>query len=196
VASRKSWHARWNERKPVMREYCWRLLRHSHWQHRDPSVRTADQIRGVGLAGDFRNQRFAIAAAREPRELMLEEDLERVDERARSCLAHGPARIGTCAAHILLDGVDLGNTRNGFGGNRRIAAFGDLKELAPQVAPSKGDCDPVRRQLLVRSIAVAPRKCIFLDRRRQPIKLLGYSLQLVRNTVHSRNRHDTATRLG
>ena len=30
-----------------------------------------------------------IRAAREPRELMLEEDLERIDERARSCLASG-----------------------------------------------------------------------------------------------------------
>jgi hypothetical protein len=96
-----------------------------------------------------------IRPAREPRELMLEEDLERVDEWTRSYLARGTALVGTCAAHILLDGVDLGNARNGFGGDRRIAALGYLEELASQVAPAKGDCDPVRGQLLVRSIAVA-----------------------------------------
>jgi hypothetical protein len=86
---------------------------------------------------------------------MLEEDLERVDERARSCLARDTALIGTCAADVLLDGVDLGNARNGFGGDGRIAALGDLEEFAPQVAPAKGDCNPVRRQFLVRGIAVA-----------------------------------------
>ena len=64
-----------------------------------------------------------IRSAREPRELMLEEDLERVDEWARSYLARGTALIGTCAAHILLDGVDLGNARDGFGGDGRIAAL-------------------------------------------------------------------------
>jgi len=96
-----------------------------------------------------------IRPAREPRELMLEEDLERVDERARSCPARGTALIGTCTAHVLLDGVDLRNARNGFGGDGRIAALGDLEEFAPQVAPAKGDCDPFRRQFLVRSIAVA-----------------------------------------
>src|SRR4249919_1247273 len=96
-----------------------------------------------------------IRSAREPRELMLEEDLERVDEWARSYLARGTALIGTCTAHILLDGVDLGNARDGFGGDGRIAALCDLEEFAPQVAPAKGDCDPVRRQFLVRGIAVA-----------------------------------------
>ena len=45
--------------------------------------------------------------------------------------AQSTALIGTCAAHILVDGVDLGNARNGFGGDRRIAALGDLEELAP-----------------------------------------------------------------
>jgi hypothetical protein len=77
-----------------------------------------------------------IGAAREPRELMFEEHLQRVDERARSCLARGTARVGTGAAHVLLDGIDLRNARNGFGGDRRIAPFGDLEELAPQVAPA------------------------------------------------------------
>ena len=79
----------------------------------------------------------------------------RFDERARSYLARGTPLIGTCAAHILLNGVDLGNARDGFGGDRRIAALCDLEEFAPQVAPAKSDCDPVRRQFLVRSIAVA-----------------------------------------
>lgn len=55
----------------------------------------------------------------------------------------------------LLDGVDLRNARHSLGGNRRIAALGDLEELAPQVAPAEGDGDPVRRQLLVGGIAVA-----------------------------------------
>src|SRR6516164_4981411 len=32
--------------------------------------------------------------------------------------------------------------------------LGDLEEFTPQVAPAKGDCDPLRRQLLVRGIAV------------------------------------------
>src|SRR5262247_273660 len=57
--------------------------------------------------------------------------------------------------HILLDDVDLRNARHGFSGDRRIAALGDLKEFTPQVAPAKGDCDPLRRQLLVRGIAIA-----------------------------------------
>ena len=60
---------------------------------------------------------------------------------ARSYLARGTALIGTCAAHILLDGVDLGNARDGFGGEGRIAALCDLEKFAPQVAPAKGDCD-------------------------------------------------------
>jgi hypothetical protein len=64
-----------------------------------------------------------IRAAREPRELMLEEDLERIDERARSCLASGTALIGTCAAHVLLDDIDLRDARDGFGGDWRIAAL-------------------------------------------------------------------------
>jgi hypothetical protein len=42
---------------------------------------------------------------REPRELTLEEDLERVDEWTRSYLARGTPFIGTCAAHVLFDGV-------------------------------------------------------------------------------------------
>ena len=96
-----------------------------------------------------------LRAARETRELMLEEHLEGVDERARSCLAHGTALIGTCATHVLLDDVDLRNARHSLGGNRRIAALGDLEELAPQVAPAEGDGDPVRRQLLAGGIAVA-----------------------------------------
>ena len=96
-----------------------------------------------------------IRPARESRELMLEEDLERVDEWTRSYLARGTALIGTGAAHVLLDGVDLGNARNGFGGDGRIAALSDLEEFASQVAPAKGNCDPLRRQLLVRSIAIA-----------------------------------------
>ena len=75
--------------------------------------------------------------AREPCELLLEASLEGVDEWARSCLAHGAALIGACAAHVLLDGVDLGNARDGFGGDRRIAALGDLEELAAQVAQQK-----------------------------------------------------------
>ena len=86
---------------------------------------------------------------------MLEEDLERVDERARSCLAHGAPLIGAGAANILLDRIDLRDTRYGFGGDRRIAALGDLEELAPQMAPAKSDRDPVRRKLLVRRVAVA-----------------------------------------
>jgi hypothetical protein len=56
---------------------------------------------------DFRRR-----VGREPHELMLEEDLQRVDEWTRSNLARGTALIGTCAAHIPLDGVDLGNARN------------------------------------------------------------------------------------
>ena len=89
-----------------------------------------------------------LASAREPRELVFEEDPECVDERT---MARDTALIGTCTAHILLDGVDLGNARDGFGGDRRIAALGDLEELASRVAPAKGDCDPVREQLLVRA---------------------------------------------
>src|SRR6516164_6700951 len=86
---------------------------------------------------------------------MLEEDLQRLDERARFCLTHNAARIGACAAHILLDGVDLRDACNRFGGDWRIAALGDLEQLAPQMAPAEGDGNPVCRQLLVRSIAVA-----------------------------------------
>src|SRR5271166_3609578 len=96
-----------------------------------------------------------IRAARKPRELMLAEDLERVDERARSGLTCGPAHISTCAADVILDGVDMRNARNRLGRDGRIAALGDLEELAPQVAPAEGDLDPVRRQLLVGGIAVA-----------------------------------------
>ena len=93
-----------------------------------------------------------LASAREPRELVFEEDPECVDERT---MARDTALIGTCTAHILLDDVDLRNARHGFSGDRRIAALGNLEEFTPQVAPAKGDCDPLRRQLLVRGIAIA-----------------------------------------
>ena len=58
---------------------------------------------------------------------MLEEDLQGVDERARSCLTRGTTPISIRAPDILLDGVDQRNARNGFGGDGRIAALGDLK---------------------------------------------------------------------
>ena len=54
-----------------------------------------------------------IRAAREPPELMLKEDLERIDERARSCLVSGTALIGTSAADVLLDDIDLRDARDG-----------------------------------------------------------------------------------
>lgn len=76
-----------------------------------------------------------------PRELMFEEDFECVDERVCSCLTRGTVLIGTYATHVLLDGVDLRNPRNGFGGDRRITALGDLVEFAPQVAPTEGARD-------------------------------------------------------
>ena len=66
--------------------------------------------------------------------------------------ARGTALIGTFAAHVLLDGADLANARDGFGGDRRIAALGNLEELASQVAPAKGNCDPLRGHLLVRGL--------------------------------------------
>ena len=54
---------------------------------------------------------------------------------------HPQVLIGTYATHVLLDGVDLRNPRNGFGGDRRITALGDLVEFAPQVAPTEGARD-------------------------------------------------------
>src|SRR5262249_12626238 len=62
---------------------------------------------------------------------------------------------GNGTGRMVGDEVDLRNARHAFSGDRRIAALGDLKEFTPQVAPAKGDCDPLRRQLLVRGIAVA-----------------------------------------
>src|SRR5262249_16594546 len=38
---------------------------------------------------------------------------------------------------------------------RDLAWRSSPEEFTPQVAPAKGDCDPLRRQLLVRGIAVA-----------------------------------------
>ena len=81
--------------------------------------------------------------------------VQRADERARSCLARGTTGVGTGAAHVLLDGIDLRNTRNGFSGDRRIAALGDHEELAPQMAPAEGNGDAIRWQLLVRGVAIA-----------------------------------------
>jgi hypothetical protein len=79
--------------------------------------------------------------------------------------ARGTALIGTFTAQVLLDGVDLANARDGFGGDRRIAALGNLEELASQVAPAKGNCDPVRGHLLVRGIAVALHDAVIPARR-------------------------------
>jgi hypothetical protein len=64
---------------------------------------------------------FSITDPGNADELMLEEHLEGVDEWARSCLAHGTALISTCAARVLLDGVDLRNARHGFGGDTPIS---------------------------------------------------------------------------
>ena len=65
-----------------------------------------------------------IRPAREPSELMREERPQSVDKRTRSCLARGAARIGTGAAHVLLDGIDLRNARNDFGSemNEKLGA--------------------------------------------------------------------------
>jgi hypothetical protein len=52
-------------------------------------------------------------------------------------LASGTALIGTCAAHVLLDDIDLRDVRDGFGGDGRIAALCDLEEYAPQVASKR-----------------------------------------------------------
>src|SRR6516165_10858876 len=108
---------------------------------------------------------------------MLEENLQGFDEGARSCLASSAARLGTGAAHVFLDSVNLRNARNRFGGDRRIAALGDLEELTPQVAPAKGDSDPVRRQLLVRRIAVALHDAAIICQ--QLLKILAASARRV-----------------
>src|SRR5262245_13055020 len=139
------------------------LARQSLWAHRtldDVGVELDAAIveeagEAVPVPETVADDPGCIRSAREPRELVFEEAPECIDERTRSCLARDTALIGTCAAHILLDDVDLRNARHGFSGDRRIAALGDLKEFTPQVAPAKGDCDPLRRQLLVRGIAVA-----------------------------------------
>ena len=109
---------------------------------------------------------------------------ERVTITVNNPKRAGTALIGTCAAHVLLDGVDLAKALDGFGGDRRIAALGNLEELASQVAPAKGDCDAVRGHLLVRSIAVAlhdaaipARRC----RRRRRIK--SHLDRMVRGSV-------------
>ena len=79
--------------------------------------------------------------AGDARELLLEPGLERQHERLALFLAHGAALVGASAADRLLDRVERGDALERLAGDRRVAALGDVEELAPQVRPAEGERD-------------------------------------------------------
>ena len=96
-----------------------------------------------GIADDLCRVRLA----RQTCVLLLKPGPELCDKRGGFRLPDDAAFIGTAASDPCLDPIKLGNPRNGFGGNRRIAALGDFEEVPPKVAPAKGDHDPVGREV-------------------------------------------------
>jgi len=65
--------------------------------------------------------------------LLLKPGPELRDEWCGFRLPDGAAFIGAAASNPCLDPVKLANPRDGLGGNRRIAAFGDFEEVPPQM---------------------------------------------------------------
>jgi hypothetical protein len=70
---------------------------------------------------------LAVSEPPESRPSWCSKKLLRAPMIRRDLAWRAAARIGTGAAHVLLDGVDLRDARNGFDGDRRIAALAILK---------------------------------------------------------------------
>ena len=73
------------------------------------------------------------------RELLLEKDPKRQHEGPARLLAHCAALIGVAPADGRLDRIERGDAFEHFGGYRRVAALGDVEELAPQMRPAEGE---------------------------------------------------------
>ena len=79
--------------------------------------------------------------ARDPRKLELEPRPQPDDKWSAAFLAHDAARIGATAADRLLDRIECGDAFERLAGDRRVAVFGDIEELAPQMRPAEGERD-------------------------------------------------------
>src|SRR6516165_9986296 len=74
-------------------------------------------------------------------ELVLEPYLEREDEWSAAFLAHRAALVGARTADRLLDRVERRDALERFAGDRRVAALGEVEEVAPQMCPAEGQRD-------------------------------------------------------
>src|SRR6476620_9306293 len=79
--------------------------------------------------------------ARDPRELELEPRPQPDDKWSAAFLAHDAARIGGTAVDRLLDRIECGAAFERLAGDRRVAVFGDIEELTPQMRPAEGERD-------------------------------------------------------
>lgn len=79
------------------------------------------------------------ALLRDGRELRLEPRPEGLDDRPGPILPRGAPRLGIAAADVGLDGVELSDPYQRCGGDRRIAALGDLEEAAAHMRPAESE---------------------------------------------------------
>jgi hypothetical protein len=94
--------------------------------------------------------------------LLLEPSLEVVHQGARALLADALPNVGGTAAEVGFDGIKLGVSAQGFGGDRRTGRFVDVKVISPCVGIALSEEDaavlrlqPFRERLVIGGLAVA-----------------------------------------
>jgi hypothetical protein len=95
------------------------------------------------------------AALWDQHQLLIEPGLEVFDERSGFGAADFTPFIGRLPPDLLLDAIELTDSTQRFGGDRRCGGLSDFLELASRVRPAGGESDVSRtRQLFEASIAV------------------------------------------
>ena len=75
--------------------------------------------------------------------LLLQKEAEGLNARSTPCLADVAPVCRGGATDVFLDGVKLSNACQRLRGNGSLALLGQLEELSPQMAPAKGDRNPI-----------------------------------------------------
>ena len=102
------------------------------------------------------------ASAGDEFELLLEPGFEVIHQRPRAFLSNAQAHIGGAASDFAFNGVKLGISSQGFGGDRRIGRFVDIVKITACVDVTLGKPDAAVRlgqahseSLVIGPIAVA-----------------------------------------